>query len=40
LHYADIQPLLDVLHRLVDAGNTIIVIKQNLEVIRTAEDTF
>jgi excinuclease ABC subunit A len=37
LHFADIQRLLDVLHRLVDSGNTVIVIEHNLDVIRTAD---
>jgi excinuclease ABC subunit A len=37
LHFADIQHLLDVLHRLVDAGNTVIVIEHNLDVIKTAD---
>jgi excinuclease ABC subunit A len=37
LHFADIQRLLDVLHRLVDSGNTIIVIEHNLDVIKTAD---
>ena len=37
LHFADIQRLLDVLHRLVDAGNTVLVIEHNLDVIRTAD---
>jgi len=37
LHLADIQRLLDVLHRLVDAGNTVIVIEHNLDVIKTAD---
>lgn len=37
LHFADIQKLLDVLHRLTDAGNTIIVIEHNLDVMRTAD---
>ncbi|MGZ3601771.1 MAG: ATP-binding cassette domain-containing protein, partial [Ktedonobacterales bacterium] len=37
LHFADIQRLLDVLHRLVDAGNTVIVIEHNLDVIRSAD---
>jgi len=37
LHFADIQKLLDVLHRLTDAGNTVIVIEHNLEVIKTAD---
>jgi excinuclease ABC subunit A len=37
LHFADIQLLLDVLHRLRDAGNTIIIIEHNLDVIKTAD---
>ncbi len=37
LHFADIQKLLDVLHRLAEAGNTIIVIEHNLDVIKTAD---
>jgi excinuclease ABC subunit A len=37
LHFDDIQRLLDVLHRLVDAGNTVIVIEHNLDVIKTAD---
>ena len=37
LHFADIQQLLDVLTRLVDAGNTVLVIEHNLEVIKTAD---
>ncbi len=37
LHYADVQKLLDVVHRLVDLGNTILVIEHNLEVIKTAD---
>jgi excinuclease ABC subunit A len=37
LHFADVQRLLDVLHRLVDAGNTMIVIEHNLDVIKTAD---
>jgi excinuclease ABC subunit A len=37
LHFADIQKLLDVLHRLVDAGNTVIVIEHNLDVVKTAD---
>ncbi len=37
LHFADIQKLLDVLHRLTDAGNTCIVIEHNLDVIKTAD---
>jgi excinuclease ABC subunit A len=37
LHFVDIQKLLDMLHRLVDAGNTVIVIEHNLDVINTAD---
>ena len=37
LHFADIQQLLDVLHRLRDHGNTIVVIEHNLDVIKTAD---
>jgi excinuclease ABC subunit A len=37
LHFADVQHLLTVLHRLVDAGNTVLVIEHNLDVIKTAD---
>jgi excinuclease ABC subunit A len=37
LHFADIQKLLDVLNRLADAGNTIIVIEHNMDVIKSAD---
>lgn len=37
LHFADIHKLLDVLHRLVDAGNTVVIIEHNLDVIKTAD---
>ncbi len=37
LHYADIEKLLEVLHRLVDEGNTVIVIEHNIEVIQSAD---
>lgn len=37
LHFADIQNLLNVLNKLVDAGNTIVVIEHNLDVIKTAD---
>ena len=37
LHFADIQRLLDVLNRLVDQGNTIVIIEHNLDVIKTAD---
>jgi excinuclease ABC subunit A len=37
LHFADVEKLLSILHRLVDAGNTVIVIEHNLDVIRSAD---
>jgi len=37
LHFEDIRKLLEVLHALVDTGNTVIVIEHNLEVIKTAD---
>jgi excinuclease ABC subunit A len=37
LHFDDIRRLLDVLHRLVDAGNTVLVVEHNLDVIQTAD---
>jgi len=37
LHFADIQKLLEVLNRLVDMGNSVIVIEHNLDVIKTAD---
>lgn len=37
LHFADTKKLLDVLHRLVDSGNTLVVIEHNLDVIKTAD---
>ncbi|WP_129632880.1 excinuclease ABC subunit UvrA [Candidatus Oscillochloris fontis] len=37
LHFADVQHLLTVLHRLVEAGNTVLVIEHNLDVIKTAD---
>jgi excinuclease ABC subunit A len=37
LHFADIELLLRVLHQLRDAGNTIVVIEHNLDVIKTAD---
>src|SRR5437660_1063394 len=37
LHFADIQKLLDVLNKLVDQGNTVVIIEHNLDVIKTAD---
>ena len=37
LHFADIQRLLDVLNKLVDQGNTVVIIEHNLDVIKTAD---
>ena len=37
LHIADVHRLVEVLHKLVDAGNTVIVIEHNLELIKTAD---
>ncbi len=37
LHAEDVRKLLEVLHALVDAGNTVVVIEHNLEVIKTAD---
>jgi len=37
LHFEDVRLLLDVLHRLVDKGNTVVVIEHNMEVIKTAD---
>ena len=37
LHFADIDMLLKVLHRLVDEGNTMVIIEHNLDVIKTAD---
>ncbi len=37
LHFADIEKLLDVLQRLVDAGNTVLVIEHNLDVVKQAD---
>ncbi|MDR1476501.1 MAG: excinuclease ABC subunit UvrA [Rickettsiales bacterium] len=40
LHFHDVKKLLEVLHRLVDSGNTVIVIEHNLEIIKTADYIF
>jgi excinuclease ABC subunit A len=37
LHFADVQRLLEVLHRLVEQGNSVVVIEHNLDVIKTAD---
>ncbi len=37
LHFADVEKLLQILHRLVDSGNTVIIIEHNLDVIRSAD---
>src|SRR3712207_4463181 len=37
LHFHDVKKLLEVLHQLVDQGNTVVVIEHNLEVIKTAD---
>ncbi len=37
LHFDDVKKLLDVLHRLVDYGNTVVVIEHNLDVVKTAD---
>ena len=37
LHFADVQKLVDILQRLTEGGNTVVVIERNLEVIKTAD---
>jgi excinuclease ABC subunit A len=37
LHFADVHKLVDILHRLTESGNTVIVIEHNLDVIKTAD---
>lgn len=37
LHFADVHRLVEILHRLADAGNTVVVIEHNLDVIKTAD---
>ncbi len=37
LHFQDISHLLDVLHKLVDKGNTVLVVEHNMDVIRSAD---
>lgn len=37
LHFADVHKLTEILHRLADGGNTVVVIEHNLDVIKTAD---
>jgi len=37
LHFADVEKLIEILHKLKDAGNTVVVIEHNLDVIKTAD---
>ncbi|MEI6814502.1 MAG: excinuclease ABC subunit A, partial [bacterium] len=37
LHFEDVRMLLEIMHRLVDRGNTVLVIEHNLDVIKTAD---
>jgi excinuclease ABC subunit A len=37
LHFEDVRMLLEVLHRLVEKGNTVVVIEHNLDVVKTAD---
>ena len=37
LHFADVHKLVDILHKLVEGGNTVVVIEHNLDVIKTAD---
>ena len=37
LHFADVEKLIDILHRLVDTGNTVVTIEHNLEIIKDAD---
>ncbi|MBE5942444.1 MAG: excinuclease ABC subunit UvrA [Lachnospiraceae bacterium] len=37
LHFADVHKLVEILHRLADGGNTVVVIEHNLEVVKTAD---
>jgi excinuclease ABC subunit A len=37
LHFEDVRKLLDVLHQLVDKGNTVVVVEHNMEVVKTAD---
>ena len=40
LHFADVQKLIEILHRLAEGGNTVVVIEHNLDVIKTADYLF
>ena len=37
LHFADVHKLVDILHKLAEGGNTVVVIEHNLDVIKTAD---
>ena len=37
LHFEDVSKLVEILHRLADGGNTVVVIEHNLDVIKTAD---
>ena len=37
LHFADVHKLIEILHRLAEGGNTVVVIEHNLDVIKTAD---
>ena len=37
LHFADVHKLVDILHKLTEGGNTVVVIEHNLDVIKTAD---
>ncbi|MEN6297579.1 MAG: hypothetical protein ABFC92_06485, partial [Rectinema sp.] len=37
LHFADVRQLLEVIHRLVDSGNTVVMIEHNLDIIKQAD---
>jgi excinuclease ABC subunit A len=37
LHFADVHKLIEILHRLTESGNTVVVIEHNLDVIKTAD---
>ncbi len=37
LHFADVHKLVEILHKLADGGNTVVVIEHNLDVIKTAD---